>query len=229
MNTPDTTDGSQANWTRLLVVIAFVLIVAGSFAYLMRDTPRAPAAQKNETIVAFDPFDHSPGTGGTLGRIDSKHEWTSVAGSWTINGGAARSLPSTAASNFSTVEIGENASISATTTGRGICGLVAVFSDLSNFVGMERDDQQGNWKLVMIRNGEPHTIGTVAGLSGANNRISLIVDPPVVTGASGGDHASFVVEDLPTGTRAGLFTRGVSSAACTFDDVAFVIPSQPSH
>jgi hypothetical protein len=100
-----------------------------------------------------------------------------------------------------------------------------VFSDLSNFVSLQRDDREGNWKIIVVRNSKAETVGFVGGIAADNNRISLLVDPPVITAFSGNNHSSVIVEELPTGTQAGIFTAGPAATLCTFDDVAFFAPS----
>lgn len=216
---------SSKSWLRLFGAIVFVFVVAGVFAYTIGDRPSTQVQQSTNPTIAFDAFNHSS-SNGSLGRIDGKHEWVSVSGQWEINGGVAHSLASSSGSSFATVEIGIHASVSASTTGRAACGLVSVFSDLSNFVSLQRDDKDGNWKIIVIRNSKAETVGFVGGVAPDNNRISLLVDPPVVTAVSGNNHSSVIVEDLPAGTQSGIFTTGPGATFCTFDDVAFFTPSK---
>ena len=225
MNSQTTFTENSKGWIRLFGAIVFVIVVAGIFAYLIGDRSTSQSRPKSDPVIAFDTFNHSSANG-SLGRINKNYQWASVSGQWAIDGGVAHSLATTSGSSFAVVEIGNDASVSASTTGRSSCGLVAVFSDLSNFVSLQRDDKEANWKIIVIRDAKPETIGSVGGIAADNNRISLLVDPPVVTAVSGGNHSSFVVENLPTGTQAGLFTTGPASTLCTFDDVTFVTPSQ---
>jgi len=225
MTSPTEPSVTRSGWVRLLGAVVFVLLVAGAFAYFMNEDSSQPSSPAAPPVVAFDSFDHSSSEQ-SLGRLDGEHEWTSVSGQWSIHGGVAHSAPSSSGASFTTVEVGTNASVSAVTTGRGSCGLVAVFTDLSNFVSLQREDKDGTWKIIVVSNGKAETMGSVAGILPNNNRVSLIVDPPVITAISGGDRSSVIVETLPTGTQAGLFTSGPSAQLCTFDDVAFITPSQ---
>jgi len=224
MTSESTATQNSKGWLRLLGAIIFVLVVAGVFAYTLGDRPSTQVRPSTNPTIAFDAFDHSSSSD-SLGRINGKYQWASVAGQWEINGGVAHALASSSGSSFSTVEIGPNASVSASTTGRASCGLVSVFSDLSNFVSLQRDDKEGNWKIIVVRNSKAETVGFVGGIAADNNRISLLVDPPVITAFSGNNHSSVIVEELPTGTQAGIFTAGPAATLCTFDDVAFFAPS----
>ena len=223
MTDPIRSEQKSANWTRVLAGAMFVIVISGFFAYLMRDTAKPAEPPASSTIADFDSFDRS-GSGGTLGETVGQRVWSTRAGAWDITNGVAHPVDAKAVSNFATVDIGANASISVSTTGQATCGVVSTFVDLSNFVALERNDQRGEWDILLVRDGETTVIGAVPGVSPNNNRVTLLINPPIVSAISGNNRISFAVENLPGGTQAGIYATGASASLCTFDDVSLLTP-----
>jgi hypothetical protein len=223
MTEPIRSEQKNATWTRLLAGALFVIVISGFFAYIMRDTAEPAKPPASSDIADFDSFDRS-GSGGALGQTAGQRVWSTRAGAWDITNSVAHPARAGAVSNFATVDIGANASISVSTTGPAACGIVATFIDLSNFVALERNDQRNEWDMLLVRDGKTTVIGAVPGVSPNNNRVTLLVSPPIVSAISGNNRISFVVENLPGGTQAGIYAIGTSASLCTFDDVSLLTP-----
>ena len=216
------------SWIVLLLGILFVILVAGSFSYLMtKDDSKAakeiPAT--SSTKVVEDNFDR-PASAVSLGRARGGALWTFVGGTWGIAAGAAY-LPAPAeGDNFALIEVGANASSRAQVAGGQACGVVGNYVDPSDYLALVFAPKFSVWNLNQVSGGKSETLASLPDSKDARERIALEVDLPVITITVGLQHVSVVRDSLPEGTLAGLYARGPESRTCTFDDVALSVPSK---
>jgi hypothetical protein len=216
------------SWIVLLLGILFVILVAGSFSYLMTkdDSEVAKALPTTSSTKVFEDNFDRPASADSMGRTRGGALWTSVGGTWGIAAGAAY-LPAPAeGNNFALIEVGADASSKAQVAGGQACGVVGNYVDPSNHLALVFAPKFGVWNLNQVVNGKNETLASLPDSKDARERIALEVDLPVITITVGLQHVSVVREGLPKGTLAGLYARGLESRTCTFDDVSLSVPSR---
>ena len=221
-------DSPSWSWIVLLLGILFVILVAGSFSYLMtKDDSKAAKAipASSSTKVIDDNFDR-PASADSMGRTRGGALWTSVGGTWGIAAGSAYLPAPVEGNNFALLEVGANASSRAQVAGGQACGVVGNYVDPSNHLALVFAPNYGVWNLNQVVNGKNETLASLPDSKDARERIALEVDLPVITITVGLQHVSVVRDGLPKGTLAGLYARGLESRTCTFDDVSLSVPSK---
>jgi hypothetical protein len=216
------------SWIVLLLGILFVVLVAGSFSYLMtKDDSAAVRAlpTPSSTKVVEDNFDR-PASATSMGRARGGAAWTSVGGTWAIAAGAAYLPAPVEGDNFALIDVGANASSRAQVAGGQGCGVVGNYVDPSNYLALVFAPKFGVWNLNQVSGGKSETLLTLPDTKDINEKIALEVNLPVITISVGLQHVSVIRDGVPKGTLAGLYARGLDSHSCTFDDVVLSVPSK---
>jgi hypothetical protein len=216
------------SWIVLLLGILFVILVAGSFSYLMTKDDSSAAKAKptsSSAKVVEDNFDR-PASATSMGRANSGAVWTTVGGTWAVAAGAGYLPAPVEGDNFALVEVGANASSRAQVAGGQACGVVGNYVGPLNYLALVFAPKYGVWNLNHVSGGKSETLTTLPDTKDVNKKIALEVNLPVITITVGLQHVSVIRDGVPKGTLSGLYARGLDSRSCTFDDVVLSVPSK---
>ncbi|MGA9276651.1 hypothetical protein [Ilumatobacter sp.] len=214
---------SDGAWIQLAAGILFVLAVAGSFSYLMRDE-LATTSGGDQTAFqarAADSFDRTNDLE-TLGANGQGQEWQPVRGTWGVDVGKAILVES--ADNDPNVILLVNAavgSVAADVGGSGQCGVVARYTSEDDYIALQRVPAFGVWSLERRSGGETEQLATLLDADGSTVRVVLEVGQRTATMRINAREASVAldIEEAPLGGSFGLISTGANAGSCTWDDV----------
>ena len=213
----------QREWVRLVAGVVFVVVIIGAFTFLFRDRSQGTAtAPPGSSVVAKDSFGRASGS---LESGKKTTNWKSVRGGWRIAAGAAFVSEPAQFFNVAVVDAGLNASINASVSGRGYCGVVANYVDQNNYLSLVRVEPYGVWNLELHRNGTAQLMATIGGTKSVMLKASIAVEAPIVTATVGDQHVSVSISDLAPGRSAGLYAADPNPSECAFDDVVISRPN----
>ncbi|HBU02684.1 MAG TPA: hypothetical protein DEB20_09190 [Acidimicrobiaceae bacterium] len=211
------------DWIGLVAAVVFVVVVIGVFSYLYRDHSTSPTtAAPGFNLVTKDSFNRASGP---IAYGKNVAAWKSIRGSWSVAAGAAYVSDPAPLVNVVVINAGPQASVKASVSGMGRCGLVANFIDENDYLSLVRIEKYGVWRIERHLNGTAEVVGTVGGSKGVSATASIAVQAPIVTATVGEQHVSVSISDLAPGNSAGLYVADPNQSECAFDDVVITRPN----
>jgi hypothetical protein len=205
------------SWLRLLAFATFVVVVAGTYAVIMRDAYHPAPKPPNKGVFADD-FDRPRNDSG-LGRASGGQKWNLVHGLWAIDAGKA--VVSFPEKDVSLAVVGsvKYASIAASITGKARCGIVARYLDDRNYVSLERIPAYAVWNVVVVRDGVSTVLGRIADPDFPVTGVTLETGERVISATVGFSKASFVEPTTIDTAKVGFIGHDLEAGACTWDDM----------
>lgn len=211
--------GATRSWLRLLGAIIFVVVTIVISVRLLESQPESKGQRQvsGTSVKARDNFAR-PADPLSLGRALNGSQWEAIAGTWGIAGEAAY-VSSPLEENIAVLDATTTASTGAVITGAAQCGVVAGFTDATDYVALVRAPNFGVWNLIRRSGGSSTKIAALPASKSDPESVILTVDPPMVTARTAGKSVSVVVEGLSGGHLGGLIASGQGASICAFDEV----------
>lgn len=212
-------NAATRSWLRLLGAILFVVVTIVTAVSLLEAEPDTTGQRpvSGTSVRARDNFAR-PADPTSLGRALNGGRWEAISGTWGIAGEAAY-VSSPLEDNIAVLDAKATASAGALITGAAQCGVVAGFTDATDYVALVRAPNFGVWNLIRRSGGTSTKLAALPAAKSDPESVILTVDPPMVTARTAGKSVSVVVEGLSGGHLGGLIASGPGATLCAFDDV----------